>query len=290
VHEFFFRYRSAVSHRLEGLNGQSREPATTTLFDVKQLAAFSRPQEDAWARLSNLVEQAGVGVSVSTLLLISGGLAALLALGAFALSRQWWTIPLAFVPGAAVPLLYVRARHASRIHEISKQLPDVFDAMSRAVRAGQTVPASFRLVAEEFAPPVSDEFWDCYEQQNLGMSFEAALRDLARKLPLMELRILAVALLVQSRSGGNLVDLLSNLASMARKRIRMQQRMKALTGEARLQALVLIVLPIVALVAVLVLSPDYAVALLERPWLLGVTAVSELVGAIWIRQIVRFEV
>lgn len=289
LHDAFFGYRAALSERLNELSGSTKQSASTTLFDLKQLAALSGSHENAWSRLSNLVEQARLGIGLKTLLLVSAGAGALLAVGAYRLTSQWWISPIGFVFGAVAPFVYVHARHTAHIRQISQQLPDVFDVMARAVRAGQTVSATFRLVADEFTPPVSDEFRHCYEQQNLGISFEAAVRELPRKLPVMELRILAVALLVQARSGGNLIELLHNLAKMARKRIRMQQRMKALTGEARMQAVILIVLPIVALGAVLLLSPDYAAALLERPWLLAVTAVSELMGAFWIRQIVQFD-
>jgi tight adherence protein B len=107
---------------------------------------------------------------------------------------------------------------------------------------------------------------------------------------MMELRILVVALLVQSRSGGNLTTLLANLSAMVRKRLKMQQRMRSLTGEGRMQAAILVVLPVLAFVALLIVAPDYAASLLARPWLLAVTGLGELIGAIWIRQIVRFEV
>ena len=107
---------------------------------------------------------------------------------------------------------------------------------------------------------------------------------------MMELRILVVALLVQSRSGGNLSTLLANLSAMVRKRLKMQQRIKSLTGEGRLQAAILIVLPVLAFLALLLVAPDYAASLIERPWLLAMTGLAELIGALWIRQIVRFEV
>jgi tight adherence protein B len=290
LHDVLFRYRSALNTRLNELHGQAKEVANGTLFDLKQLAALSGSHESAWSLLSSLVEQAGLGLGLRMLLVISAGTGAVLAAGGCVLTGLWWVCPIGFILGAIAPFVYVRVKHTARVNEISRQLPEVFDVMARAVRAGQTVPASFRLIADEFAPPISDEFWYCYEQQNLGKPFDAAVRELARKLPVMELRILAVALLVQSRSGGNLVELLNNLATMARKRVRMQQRMKALTGEARMQAVILIILPVVALGAVLVLSPDYAAALLERPWLLVVTVVSQVVGAVWIRQIIQFEV
>jgi tight adherence protein B len=289
LHDMFFRYRSELRERLNELNGSAKPSADAILFDLKQLAALSASRENAWSHLSNLVKHARLGIGINVLLIISAGGGVLLAGGAYRLTWKWWLSPIGFGIGAVAPFLYVHSRYTGNIRQISQQLPDVFDVMARAVRAGQTVPATIRLVADEFAPPISDEFRHCHEQQNLGISFEAAVRDLPRNLPVMELRILAVALLVQSRSGGNLIELLKNLATMARKRVRMQQRMKALTGEARMQAGILVVLPIVALGAVLVLSPEYAAALLARPWLLAVTAVSELIGALWIRQIVQID-
>ena len=87
----------------------------------------------------------------------------------------------------------------------------------------------------------------------------------------------------------DLVELLDNLATMVRKRLKLKDRIRALTGEGRMQAVVLILLPIVALIGVILLAPDYAQSLMERPWLLAGTAAAQLVGAIWIRQIVNFE-
>jgi tight adherence protein B len=289
LNEVFFHYRSALNQRLNDLKGSGKTSASSTLFDLKQLAALSESQENTRSPLSQFIEQARRAIGLNTLLCLSGGTGALLAASIYRLTGQWWMLLIGFGIGASAPFFYVHARYAAHIRKVSQQLPEVFDVMARAVRAGQTVPAAFRLVAEEFESPISDEFQHCYEQQNLGISFEAAVRELPKRLPVMELRILAVALLVQSRAGGNLIELLNNLASMARKRLRIQQRMKALTGEARMQAVVLIVLPIVALAAVLVLSPDYAGALLQRPSLLAATFTSELVGAVWIRKIVRFD-
>jgi tight adherence protein B len=164
-----------------------------------------------------------------------------------------------------------------------------FDSIGRAVRAGQTVPAAFQIVADEFEPPIADEFRRCYEQQNLGMSYDSALRELARRTGVMELRILVVALLVQARSGGNLVELLGNLASMVRERLKLQQKVRALTGEGRMQAAVLIVLPVLAFGILTVIAPDYARSLLERPWLLAATASAQMLGAVWIQRIISFD-
>jgi tight adherence protein B len=161
--------------------------------------------------------------------------------------------------------------------------------ISRAVSAGQTVPAALQIIAQDFERPICEEFALCYEQQNLGMSRESALRKLAKRTGIMELQIFVVAVLVQAKSGGDLVELLDNLAAMVRKRLKLKDRIRALTGEGRMQALVLIVLPIMAFLGVLLIAPDYAQSLLDRPWLLAGTAGAQLMGAMWIRQIVNFE-
>jgi tight adherence protein B len=105
----------------------------------------------------------------------------------------------------------------------------------------------------------------------------------------MELQIFVVALLVQARSGGNLVELLDNLSLTVRKRLKLSARVRALTGEGRMQARVLIVLPIASLIGLLILSPEYASSVLQWPSLLAATAVAQAVGAFWIRRIVNFQ-
>ena len=97
-------------------------------------------------------------------------------------------------------------------------------------------------MADEFESPLADEFRRCYDEQNLGMSRETALRNLASRAGIMELRIFVVALLMQSRSGGNLTELLANLSMLVRKRDQIAAKSQSLTGEGRVQAAVLIVL------------------------------------------------
>ncbi len=98
-----------------------------------------------------------------------------------------------------------------------------------------------------------------------------------------------MALLVQRESGGNCAEILSNLSEVVRKRLRLVGRVKALTGEGRLQAAVLSLLPIAAFVAIYLLNREYANVLLQRPWLLVGLAASEILGTLWIRRIVTIE-
>jgi tight adherence protein B len=197
---------------------------------------------------------------------------------------------LAVAPLAAVaPLYHVQRARQTRSARLLGQLPDGFELMSRVVRAGQTVSQALRAVADEFPAPLATEFASCYEQQNLGLTLEAALHDLARRTGLLEIKIFVLALLVQQQTGGNLGELLDKLSTIIRERFQIQGQIRTLTAEGRTQAGVLLVLPLVMFVLIVVFNRDYAAILLARPELIVGCVVSELIGALWIRQIINFD-
>ena len=191
--------------------------------------------------------------------------------------------------GGLIPLAMVRLKQKQRIEKMRHQLPDVFDLMARVIRAGQTMTQAMQGVADEFVPPISEEFLLCYEQMNLGISPDAALRDLARRTGIVELQIFVMALLIQRQTGGNLAEMLDNLAAVIRERFLIQGEIAALTAEGRLQAIILLALPVLMVVAMFLLNRPYAEELLARPALLVGMGVMELLGAIWIRSIVNFD-
>jgi tight adherence protein B len=169
------------------------------------------------------------------------------------------------------------------------QLPDAFDLMARVIRAGQTMSQALQAVADEFDPPIAAEFAYCYEQQNLGLSPEVALRDLARRTGLLEIRIFVLALLVQQQTGGNLAELLDRLAAVIRERARIRGKIRALTAEGRFQALVLLAMPPGLFLIILLLNRSYGQVLLEHANLLIGMLIAEGLGALWIRRIVNFD-
>jgi tight adherence protein B len=169
------------------------------------------------------------------------------------------------------------------------QLPHAFDLMARVIRTGQTISQGLQAVADEFDPPVAAEFAYCFEQQNLGLSPELALRELGRRTGLLEIRIFILALLVQQQTGGNLAEILDRLAAIIRERFRVRGKIRVLTAEGRAQALVLLILPPALLLIILMLNRSYGQVLLDHPYLLAGMFVSEALGALWIRKIVNFD-
>jgi tight adherence protein B len=292
--DLFLRDRSQISQRVdEEFNHLQRERARrSAVFKNPQVLVGTDEALDTLTlqqRFEELVEQSGLRISSQRLLviIIVSGLA--LGLLAGAVRQSLLTGVIAAAIGVCLPWLYVVYKRKARITKLTAQLPDAFDLMARVTRAGQSVTQSLQAVADEFDPPISAEFAYCYEQQNLGLSPELSLRDLARRTGVLEVKIFVLALLVQQQTGGNLAEVLENLASVIRDRFRIGGKVRALTAEGRLQAIILLALPPAMFVLILFLNHDYGQVLLQHPSLLIGMSVSELFGALWIRKIVNFD-
>lgn len=240
-------------------------------------------------RLKDMCAQSGLEITLGRLMtyslvaasvggLLAGGLTLNLAAGAAA-----------FLLCGALPVLYVHQRFKQRLELLRSQLPDAFELMSRILRSGQTISQGMYAVSEEFKAPVATEFGYCYEQQNLGLDAELALKELASRSGLMELKIFSLAVLVHRQTGGNLTELLDKLANIVRSRLRLRGDIQSLTAEGRMQAAILLGMPIAIWVGLYFINRPYAVKLFEHPGLIVVTLVSMAVGAVWINKIVNFD-
>jgi tight adherence protein B len=190
--------------------------------------------------------------------------------------------------GGALPVYYVVTIRQRRMRRLQHQLPDAFDLISRMMQAGRTFPQAMQTAAQDGSPPLSQEFGYCCDQQQLGMSADGALKDLASRNGLLELKIFVLAVSIHRQTGGNLSQLLEKLADVIRSRVRMNDLINALTSEARMQVHVLTVLPILALILMSVIRPAYAQELYNRPALLMYCVGSLMLGWFWMRRILNF--
>jgi tight adherence protein B len=239
-------------------------------------------------RVDGLLEQADLPVTADQLLAVAIGLAFVLG-GIGALTGGLLAGLAAATLGAAAPLVYVRWRRKVRREKYLQQLPAAFDLMSRVIRVGQSVPQSFQAVAEAFENPLRDEFANCLKQQNLGLRPEVAFQELMERSGIVEMRIFAMAMLIQRQSGGNLSEILERLAGLVRARVRLRQHVRTLTAEGRLQGWTLVVLPFLVFGVMLVVNRAYAEILFEHVPLLAAMAISMGLGILWIRRIVNFD-
>jgi tight adherence protein B len=292
--DLFLGDRTRVDKRIdeEFLKRQRERARQSPLFkSIGELAAAAAEDDEPRGlrpRLEALIEQSGMHVTVRFLVILSAALGLGLAAIGLLLSGLLTGLGLGLF-GAALPFLYVRHKKKVRQGKLLAQLPDTFDLMARVIRAGQTMSQALQAVADEFDQPIAAEFSYCYEQQNLGLSPEMSMRDLARRTGLIEIKIFVLAMLVQQQTGGNLAEMLEKLSGVVRERFRMLGKIKALTAEGRFQALILLALPPALFVIILLLNRQYGMVLLERPWMLIAVGVSELLGALWIRKIVTFD-
>jgi tight adherence protein B len=291
--DLFLRDRSRFSRRVDDtfrkhLREQAQKSALFKNLGAADFPAGDEPEPGLRQRFEAMVGQSGLNLTPERLLALMAGAA--VALGAVAfLLRGAAAGAAAALAGLVLPLAYVYLKRNARLNKLLSQLPDTFDLMARVIRAGQTVPQAIQAVADEFDAPVSAEFSYCYEQQNLGLPPELAYRDLARRSGLLEMKIFVLAMLVQQQTGGNLAELLDNLATVVRDRFRVRGKIRTLTAEGRIQALVLLALPPALLGIILLLNQGYGQVLLDNPNLLVGTFVSEVLGALWIRKIINFD-
>ncbi|CAH2602018.1 Flp pilus assembly protein TadB [Rhodovastum atsumiense] len=179
--------------------------------------------------------------------------------GAFLLGPACWlALPLAWAGLTRLVFGGYRRRRSALLYA---QLPDALAMIVRSVRAGIPVPEALRVVGEEGQFPTSSEFRRLADEIRLGSALAEALVRLAQRSQLVEYRFFAVALALQSQSGGNLAETLENLADVVRKRVALRQRAIALSSEARLTMWVLAALPFITAGALLMVAHDYFLVL-----------------------------
>ncbi len=293
VFEGVIRPRWLTSQRLAERFQPAREARTrrSPLFrDLNTLHVQTRQDHVGLRqRCEVMLEQSGLKITLKQVLILTAVLGIAAALLMLMISPLRILAVLAGVLAAALPLMFVIWKRRVRIQKLCQQLPEAFEQLKRAVKAGHTMVGAMKVVATDMPAPIGGEFGICCKQQELGLSLQVTLHELARRTGLMELQIFAVALVVQNESGGNCLELLGNLSKMVRNRLHLASRIKSLTGEGRMQAIVLTLLPLVALASIMLLDPEYAQPLLARPNLLLGIAGAQVLGMVWIRKIISIE-
>ena len=191
--------------------------------------------------------------------------------------------------GAVAPLVVANVQRKARREKYVAQIVGAFELMARVLRAGQSVPEAFRAAVESFGDPLRGEFGRCLHQIEHGLRPETALRELSQRAGVLELQIFVVTMNVQRQTGGNLSEVLDRLAGVVRTRLRMRQKIRALTAEGRLQSFTLTVMPVVTFGVMYALNREYAEALFAQWRLLLLAVACMSAGTFWIRNIMNFE-
>lgn len=199
---------------------------------------------------------------------------------------------LAIGAGIITPLFLLMRNRAKRRAKFASQLPDAIEVIVRSLKAGHPLTTAISMVARDLPAPIGDEFAGCAQEMTYGLDLQAAVRAMAERVGAPEASVLASAVAIQQRSGGNLGEVLSRLAKLLRDRAKLQAKAKALSSEGRYSGMFLSAMPFVMFAVVTVFNPDYYGQVRNNPIvapILVATFVWMLIGSFVINRMVDFK-
>jgi tight adherence protein B len=193
---------------------------------------------------------------------------------------------------ATGPFFYLQWMRSRRMHQFEEKFPEAIELIARALRAGHAFTTGLSMVADEIPAPVGSEFRLLYDRQNFGMPLPEALRGFAQRIPLLDARFFATAVLTQREAGGNLSEVLDNLARVVRERFKVKRQVRVISAHARITGWVLVALPPATAVAFLVVVPDTIKLLVTDPVgvkMVAVAAFLQITGGLIVKKLVNIE-
>jgi len=189
---------------------------------------------------------------------------------------------------ASLPLFYIGFRRNQRITKFEQQLPDCIDLFNRSMKAGHNIHSGLDTIAGETSNPAKQEFRKVTEEMALGMTVDVALRNLGKRIPLIDLKFFITGLILQRQTGANMVEVLESLSTLVRERLHLVEKMKAATAQQRFSAVLLCSMPIVFAIGLWFLKREYIVLLYSDETgskFLTYAICSEIIGILIIRKI-----
>ncbi|WP_372895462.1 type II secretion system F family protein [Stieleria sp.] len=194
---------------------------------------------------------------------------------------------------ALVPVGWLMVKRKRRLSKFGKQMPEALELLGRSLRAGHSLNAGFGLVSKEMEDPLAREFGRAFEEQNLGIPLDEAIEDMADRVPNMDLRFFATAVVLQRQTGGDLAEILDKIGHLIRERLQILGQIQALTGEGRMSGAVLLALPPVLFIVMLYLNKEYVMMLFTDEigrYMLGFGLITQIIGALVIKKIITIKV
>lgn len=168
--------------------------------------------------------------------------------------------------GVGGVFFWINSKAKKRISLIEEQLPDAVELMVRSLRVGHPFSSAISIVSKEIKDPLATEFGLIADESSYGRDIGEALKAMAERLDMQDLRFLAVAVSIQQQSGGNLAEILEGLAKVIRARFRLFRRVKAITAEAQWSGKFLSGFPVGALIVIQLTDPNYYDEVIDHPW------------------------
>ena len=245
-------------------------------------------------KLDNIIVQANIEYSIGFFLQLSP----LLALAGYFAGRAALDggeiLPLLFaVVLGYVPFAYLLRKKKQRLRKFERQLPEALELVARTLRAGQAFSGGLSIVSQEFDDPIATEFERTLDEINFGVAVPEALQNLAARVDCPDVSFFVVAVVIQRESGGNLSEIIENIAHVVRERFKLMGKIRVLSAEGKFSAIILCLLPFLIGFVIYLLNRDYIMILVEDPignYIIGAGLVMMLLGIIVMRQMIQIKV
>lgn len=291
--------RRRMEHRLSELVSTEATSAESESV-LRQAAAGPLPGIDRIVArsgygpsLTHLIEQSGVRTTPGGIIGVAVALGIGVAFFAMLFIRFWFVPPALGLLATCLPFLFLLNRRSARMRVFEEQFPEALDLLSRALRAGHAFQTALGMVGDELKEPVGPEFKKTFEQQNFGLPLREALTQLSERVTVLDVRFFVTAVLIQRETGGNLSEILDNLAHVVRERFKIQRQVRVHTAHGRFTAFVLLSLPAGLAILLSMLNPEHMAPLFrERMGQMSLIAamVLQAIGFVWIRKVIKIEV
>jgi tight adherence protein B len=247
-----------------------------------------------WSRrFRDFVLQAGMKTRPGKIILNGGVLACLGFILASLFRAPLPASILVAVAAGAIPFVSVAVKRHRRLRQFEEHFPEALDLLNRSIRAGHAFTTGLGMIAGEVSEPIAGEFRTTFEEQNLGLPLRDALQHLTERVPLIDVQFFVTALLIQKETGGNLAELLENLAHVIRDRFRIYRDVRTKSAHGRLTAGILVALPPLMALGLGFINPTYLPVLYHDPigpLILWGAALWQIIGSVLLWRIINIEV
>ncbi len=276
------------------LVAQSQQIGTAASL-LREAGIDSNSGFDSWtgtARFNRRLRGAGYKLGLGQVIAIC------IAMGIVGFAVSWLllgpvlAVIVAAVLVAALPIK-ISIDYNKRMVEFEEGLVGALDVMIRALKAGQPFNESMLMVAQETHGAVAEEFGLTFAELNYGLSPQQAFEHMLERVPSVTLKALVVAVLLQRETGGNLAELLQRISAVLRGRFRFQRKVRTVTAEGRLSAVILTLVPFALFAMIHFTTPGYVAELVTNPdghKLIAIASVLMVIGIFWVRKLTRIDV
>ncbi|WP_417212492.1 type II secretion system F family protein [Acinetobacter venetianus] len=288
---------STISKRLKESQSVLDKESRTLLNEqyLKSLSPLDRKLVSFgfFSNMKKNLELAGLSWSLTQVVIVTSMIQLCFILTLVFFSQPLYvSVPVSFIFWLILSF-YVVKKTASRLSKFEEQFPEALDIMKRMLIVGSPITQAFNEVGNELSDPIASEFKNTFNLLNYGYDLRLAIMQMVERNPTVSMFAFSSAVLLQKETGGNLSENLDKVSKVLRGRFKLGRKIKTLSAESKMSAWILILVPFVVFIVLNVVNPEFMAPLYNDPRglkMIFIGIVGIVLGALWIRKIINFEV